>query len=59
MKIRILSWNVREANDSDKRKVLKSVIKSYKVDVVFLQETKIKEMRTGLVCSLRVGRHLD
>ena len=59
MKIRILSWNVREANDSDKRKVLKSVIKSNKVDVVFLQETKIKEMRTGLVCSLRVGRHLD
>ena len=59
MKIRILSWNVREANDSDKRKVLKSVIKSNKVDVVCLQETKIKEMRTGLVRSLGVGRHLD
>ena len=59
MKIRILSWNVRGANDSDKRRVIKSVIKSKKVDVVCLQETKIKEMRTGLVCSLRVGRHLD
>ena len=59
MKIRILSWNVREANDSDKRKVLKSVIKSNKVDVVCRQETKIKERRTGLVGSLGVGRHLD
>ena len=59
MKIRILSWNVRGANDSDKRKLIKSIIKSNKVDVVFLQETKIKEMRTGLVRSLGVGRHLD
>ena len=59
MKIRILSWNVREANDSDKRKVIKSVIKSNKMDVVCLQETKIKEMSTGLIRSLGVGRHLD
>ena len=59
MKIRILSWNVRGANDSDKRKLIKSIIKSNKVDVVCLQETKIKEMRTGLVRSLGVGRHLD
>ena len=29
------------------------------VDVVCLQETKIKEMTTGLVCSLGVGRHLN
>ena len=59
MKIRILSWNVRGANDSDKRRVIKSVIKSKKVDVVCLQETKIKEMRMRLVRSLGVGRHLD
>ena len=59
MKIRILSWNVRGANDIDKRKVIKSVIKSNKVDVVCLQETKIKEISTGLVRGLEVGRHLD
>ena len=59
IKIRILSWNVRGANDSDKRKVIKSVIKSNKMDVVCLQETKIKEMSTGLIRSLGVGRHLD
>ena len=59
MKIRILSWNVRGANDRDKRKVIKLVIKSQRVDVVCVQETKIKEMNMGLVRSLRVGRHLD
>ena len=58
MKIRILSWNVREANDSDKRKVIKSVIKSNKVDVVCLQETKIKEKSMELVRSLEVGKFL-
>ena len=54
MKIRILSWNVREANDRDKRKIIKSIIKSQRVDVVCLQETKIKEMTTGLVRILGV-----
>ena len=58
MKIRILSWNVKGANDRDKRKIIKLVIKSQRVDVVCLQETKIKEMTMGLVRSLGVGRHL-
>ena len=48
MKIRILSWNVIGANGNDKRRVIKSVIKSNKADVVCLQETKIKEMVRGL-----------
>ena len=56
MKIRILSWNVRGVNDSDKRKIIKSIIKSNKVDVMCLQETKIKEMSMELVHSLGVGR---
>ena len=59
MKIRILFWNVRGGNDRDKRKIIKLVIKSQMVDEVCLQETKIKEMTTGLVRSLGVGRHLD
>ena len=59
MKIRLLSWNVIGANDNDKRKIIKSFIKSQRVDVVCLQETKIKEMTIGLVRSLGVGRHLD
>ena len=59
MKLRILSWNVRGANDREKRKLIKEVIKSQKVDLVRLQETKIQEMSNGLVKSLRVGRCLE
>ncbi|RVW26531.1 hypothetical protein CK203_103819 [Vitis vinifera] len=33
MKIRLLSWNVRGANDSSKRKVIKAMIRSQKVDL--------------------------
>ena len=56
MKIRILLWNVKGANDKDKRRIIKSVIKSQRVDVVCVQETKIKEMTTGLVRSFGGGK---
>ena len=59
MKIRMLSWNVRGANDRDKRKVIKALIKKNKVDLVCLQETKIQEMSRGLVHNLGVGRFLE
>ena len=59
MKIKILSWNVRGANDVTKRKVIKAFIKMQRVDVVCLQETKFKEVSTGLIRSLGVGRFLD
>ena len=44
MKLKILSWNVRGVNDRNKRKVIKTLIKSQKVDMVCLQETKIQDM---------------
>ena len=59
MKIKILSWNVRGANDVNKRKVIKAFIKMQRVDVVCLQETKLKEVTTGLIRCLGVGRFLD
>ena len=59
MKLRILSWNVRGANDREKRNLIKEVIKSQKANLVCLQETKIQEMSNGLVKSLRVGRCLE
>ena len=50
MKLRILSWNVRGANDSDKRRIIKSIVKAQKVDLVCLQETKIQSLScNGLV----------
>ena len=59
MKFRMLTWNVRGANNCDKRKVIKALIKKHKVDLVCLQETKIQEMSKGIICSLGVGRYLD
>ena len=59
MKIRLLSWNVRGVNNCDKRKVIKTLIKKNRVDLVCLQDTKIQEMSRGLVRSLGVGRFLE
>ncbi|RVW60790.1 LINE-1 reverse transcriptase-like [Vitis vinifera] len=56
MKLRLLSWNVRGANDSSKRRVIKAVIRSQRVDLFCLQETKIQSLLEGLVRSLGSGR---
>ena len=49
----------RGANDSSKRKVIKVMIRSQKVDLFCIQETKIQSMTEGLVRSLASGRFLD
>ena len=59
MKLRILSWNVKGVKDRDKRKLIKDVIKTQKVDLVCLWETKIQETTSGIVRSLGVGRYLE
>ena len=59
MKIRLLSWNVRGANDSSKRKVIKALIRKHKVDLFCIQETKVQSMNEGMVRSLGSGRFLD
>ena len=59
MKIKIISWNVRGVNDPDKRKVIKNFLRSYRADLVCLQETKVQEMNTVMVRSLGVGRRLN
>ena len=59
MKIKILSWNIRGLNDRNKRKLIKALISSHKVDLVCLQETKMSEMSLGVVRSLGVGSFLE
>ena len=54
MKLRILLWNVRGANDCEKIKVIEALIKGQKVDLVCLQETKMQEMSRTIVRSLSV-----
>ena len=59
MKLKILSWNVRGANDSSKRKIIKTFIRNQRVDLICIQETKIQSMSKGIVRSLGSGRFLD
>ena len=47
------------ANNDTKRSLLKAFIKLQKVDVVCLQETKIKKVSDGLIRSLGPRRFLD
>ena len=55
MKLRILSWNVRGANGNAKRRVIRAVIRSQRVDLFCLQETKIQTLSEGVVRSLGSG----
>jgi exonuclease III len=41
MKSKILSWNVRELNEEEKRMRIKGLIREWKADIVFLHETKL------------------
>ena len=50
---------MRGANDINKRRIIKSVVRKQKVDLLCIQETKIKLMTEGVVKSLGVGRFLD
>ena len=59
MKLRILSWNVKRANDGAKRKMLKAFIKMQRADVVCLQETKLKEVSNKMIRSLGVVKFLE
>ena len=56
MRIKILSWNVREANCAEKRKLIKAL---QKVNLVCIQETKIKGFTRRLLKSLVDGRFVD
>ena len=59
MKIKILSWNVRGVNDPDKRRVIKNFLRTHRLDLVCLQETKVQEMNHVMARSLGVGRFLN
>ena len=59
MKQKLLSWNVREANDKSNRKIIKTFIRNQKVDLLCIQETKIQPMSEGVVRSLGSGRSVD
>jgi exonuclease III len=55
MKHRILSWNVRWLNEGNKRMWARHLLSQWKVDIVFLQETKLELITTGLVQSVEMS----
>lgn len=59
MKFRVLSWNVREANDRKKCNVIKSLLRLQMTDLICLQETKVQHMSMQLIRSLGMGRFLE
>ena len=56
---KILSWIIRGANDNSKRKVIKALLRSQRLDLFRLQETEIHLMFEGIVRGLGTGWFLD
>ena len=59
MNLKLVSWNVHKANDSSKRKIVKALLRSQRLDLFCLQETKMRSMSKGIVRSLDYGNFLD
>ena len=59
MKLKLLTWNVRGANNLIKRNVIRNFIRSQRVDLVCLQETKLQNLSSADARSLGMGRLAD
>jgi hypothetical protein len=53
--LKIISWNVRGINDAGKRDSISNLLKSWKPNVVCLQETKTENISVGTIRSLWGG----
>ena len=49
MNLKLLSWNVRGLNETDKRLQICNLLRSWKVDIVCLQETKLEWITRAIV----------
>ena len=59
MKLKMISWNVRGLNDSQKRLVIRNLLREWKCDIICLQETKLDGMDSQMVCSLWSCLYVD
>ena len=59
MNLKILSWNIMGANETSKKKIAKALLRSQRLDLFCLQETKIHSMSKGIVRSLSSSRFLE
>lgn len=56
MKIGIISWNVRGLGSADKRRMVRELCNSYRVDVVMLQESKLDVIAPSVIKELSCFR---
>ena len=52
MTLKLLSWNVRGLNNPRKREVCKNLLKEWRCDIVYLQETKFSSVNSAVLRSL-------
>lgn len=58
MKLRIVSWDLRDLNGLDERKIVKYLLWSYNPDLVCFQELKMSSMSIAIISSLGMGWNL-
>ena len=59
MKLKLISWNVRGLNEVDKRIQIRNLLRSWKADIVCLQETKLEWISRGTVRSIWSCPYVD
>ncbi|XP_075636474.1 uncharacterized protein LOC142608662 [Castanea sativa] len=59
MKLKMVSWNVKGLNDSQKHLVVRNLLREWQCDVVCLQETKLVDIDRQLVCSIYGYLYVD
>ena len=59
IKLRMVSWNVRDLNDSQKHLIVRNLLREWNCDIVCLQETKLEGMDRQLICSLWSCPYVD
>jgi len=56
--VRLLTWNVRGLNDSDKRVLLRIFSRVWNCDLICLQETKFENAGLSDIRSIWVNHHV-
>lgn len=54
-----MSWNLRGLNEGDERRRVRNLLKQWKANVIYLQETKLEYISSSVVSSLWGYQHVD
>ncbi|CAM8880450.1 unnamed protein product [Rhodiola kirilowii] len=57
--MQLITWNVRGLNGRKKQKVVRSMRSKYQMDMVFIQETKIRRLEDRVVETLWGGEKMS